>query len=343
MARYNLFFVAVEDMDTSSTDGFGTPWGQAGDGGHLLGHTILIHADAKMQGLPIEDDDAGLQDDDSANQTLAEARTYNGTSYAQGVGLEAEYHIDVSDGSTTYRMIAISIEGMSFNVIGFVFEDPPPPYGTTLTVVGNSDFPWITYADATPACFVRGARIATPKGETAIERLRPGDLVETMDHGAQPVLLVLERREAFPPGAALRRPVRIAPGALGRGTPRRALHLSPQHRVLIDGPSGQALAPARALCALPGVRSERSLRADYLHLFLARHEILFAEGAAVESFRPGPVALRALPPLQRAALLHAAPGLRAGADAAMGPPARPLLRMREARAWLAKAPSHGGA
>jgi hypothetical protein len=37
-------------------------------------------------------------------------------------------------------------------------------------------------------CFARGTRIAVPGGSRAVEALRPGDLVETLDRGPQPVV-----------------------------------------------------------------------------------------------------------------------------------------------------------
>ena len=338
MARYNLFFTQTDDMSTSSPDGFGVPWGVPGDGSHLMGHTLSISPAAASLGIPIEDNNLGLQDDEAANQTLAEARTYNGTDYAQGTGLEAEYELTVTDGVDTHRIIALSIDGVSGWVIGFVFENPPPPSGVALTVTGHSDFPWITYSEATPACFTPGALILTPGGERPVETLRAGDLVQTLDRGPQPVDWAGRRPLDLTRAPEHRRPVRIRAGALGPGRPLRDLTLSPQHRVLTRDGGDEALAPARAfaLAATPGVESVAAGRTAYFHLLLPRHEILFAEGLPVESFRPGPQALAGLPPDQRAALIALRPGLAADPEAALGPPARPLLSMGQARRRLTR-------
>ncbi|MFP4451018.1 MAG: hypothetical protein ACLFP0_08840, partial [Rhodosalinus sp.] len=69
----------------------------------------------------------------------------------------------------------------------------------------------------------------------------------------------------------------------------------------------------------------------YVHLLLPRHDLLLAEGIAAESFYPGPEALAALSPADRAALAAALPG----GPAAYGAPARPLVRRHEAGLLLA--------
>jgi hypothetical protein len=163
-----------------------------------------------------------------------------------------------------------------------------------------------------PACFLPGTRIAMANGPARrIEALRPGDLVATRDHGPQPLLMLLRQVRLLPPGDHPHRPLRIAPGALGPGWPRRALRLSPAHRLLLAGPEGPRLVAAARLVGRRGVRPRLGLRrAVYLHLVLAVHAIVMAEGAEAESFHPGPAALRALPPDQRGALRRALGPLR---------------------------------
>jgi hypothetical protein len=75
-------------------------------------------------------------------------------------------------------------------------------------------------------------------------------------------------------------------------------------------------------------------RVTYLALLLDRHHILFANGAAVESLRPGPVAMANLPRRDRRAIAALYPGLRVLGDMALGPPACPILRTAEARVTL---------
>ncbi|OIP87782.1 MAG: hypothetical protein AUK37_00870, partial [Rhodobacterales bacterium CG2_30_65_12] len=89
-------------------------------------------------------------------------------------------------------------------------------------------------------CFAPGTRIATALGPRRIDKLKVGDYVITLDDGPQPIRWIGKRRLRFDvPGPD--QPVRIAPGALGPGLPRRALLLSPNHRVLLSTTPAHAL------------------------------------------------------------------------------------------------------
>jgi hypothetical protein len=186
-----------------------------------------------------------------------------------------------------------------------------------------------------PVCFAAGTLIATPQGERAVETLAAGDLVLTLDAGAQPLLWVGRRRTVFGHGPHRHRPVRIAAGALGPGRPHADLRLSPQHRLLVAGPPGRrfaagALAKAKGLCGRPGIAQETDGTAvEYVQLLLPRHGIVWANGLPAESFLPRAVALASLPADDRARLCALIPGLARDAAAAYGPPARPLLSMRQ--------------
>lgn len=160
-------------------------------------------------------------------------------------------------------------------------------------------------------CFVRGTLIRTPGGEVPVHKLREGDLVVTRDHGPQPIRWIGRRRVVATGKLA---PIRFAPGAIGN---RRALKLSPQHRVLVTGWQAELLAGMDS-CLVPAFgfvndqtvrRIENGREIEYWHILFDRHEIIFAEGAATESFHPGPVALSTLEAAQREEILGLFPEL----------------------------------
>lgn len=137
--------------------------------------------------------------------------------------------------------------------------------------------------------FVVGTRVATPAGLRAIEMLKPGDLVETQDAGAQTVLRV-ERVHA----SALRAqaPIRFAAGAHGA---EREVLVSPQQRVLVRDPvlellfgEAEVLVAARSLVDGEMVTRCPGGTVDYVRLVFERSHMILAEGLAAESFRPGP-------------------------------------------------------
>ena len=188
------------------------------------------------------------------------------------------------------------------------------------------------------ACLTAGTLVDTPDGPRAVETLKVGDLVTTLDHGPRPVLWIHSETLHFGPGGAdeTQRPIRIQRGALGPGLPARPLSVSPQHRLLVASPiagrmfgAREVLVPAAKLRGLPGIGPDRSAAlVRYLHLFFGTHEVLLAEGAPVESFLPEAQALRALSPAARRALAALAP---APVDPARllietGPAVRELIR-----------------
>lgn len=137
-------------------------------------------------------------------------------------------------------------------------------------------------------CFTPGTMIRVPGGEAAIETLRPGDLVETLDHGPQELRWI---GQTTVDGTDDLAPIRIEKGIFGN---RRPLVVSPQHRVLISGwkselilAAPEVLVPAKHLTGMDGVREEPAEEVHYVHILFDRHEIVFAEGVSCESFHPG--------------------------------------------------------
>lgn len=159
-------------------------------------------------------------------------------------------------------------------------------------------------------CFTPGARILTPRGERPIETLRPGDLVITRDHGPQPVRWTGQRTV---PGTGRFAPVEIAPSVMGGG----GLLVSPQHRVLFTGYTAEllfgeseVLVAARHLVNGQDVRVSPRAEVTYIHIMFDRHEVIYADGIATESFFAGDSALAAVDDPAREELFAIFPELR---------------------------------
>ena len=113
------------------------------------------------------------------------------------------------------------------------------------------------------------------------------------------------------------RPIRFRTGALGTGRPDEDLLVSPQHRMLVRGPSAQALfntpevlIAAETLINDLSVTVDHSLReVTYVHILLERHNIVWANGLETESFHPSNTALEMIDARQREGLLRLLPAI----------------------------------
>ncbi len=181
-------------------------------------------------------------------------------------------------------------------------------------------------------CFTPGTMILTETGERPIDSLRIGDRVITRDHGPQPLRWV--GRSAVP-GTGKFAPVRVEPQMLDGA--RRALLVSPQHRLVFGGYQSE-LYFGRDEVMVAATHLEDGLTVyrapcpmvTYIHLLFDAHEVIFAEGAATESFHAGTMAMTAITGAVRDDLFRHMPQLRAN-EAAHGPTARYTLKAHEAK------------
>jgi hypothetical protein len=137
------------------------------------------------------------------------------------------------------------------------------------------------------ACFLKGAQIWTPSGETRVEDLRINDLVITASGEAKPIQWVWGRRFDRQPGQEWAEeiiPIRVARSALGPNTPHRDLYLSRYHCLYVDG----VLIPAVDLIngsTIARVDAIHLREIEYFHIKLERHGVIYAEGAACETLQ----------------------------------------------------------
>lgn len=229
---------------------------------------------------------------------------------------------DIGGGTTEIE----ALDGHAFGATSTNLPVLVGPNATTTTLQFNQPDPTtLTYGTVGPgdtgiACFVAGSLIDTPDGPRAIETLRPGDLVLTLDHGPQPLRWI---GATTVPGTGRHAPVRISAGTLGATHP---LEVSPQHRILIDGWQAElffgqeeVLAPATALVNDDTIRRAPRPQVTYLHMMFDRHQVVAAHGVPSESFFPGAQALDSLCAATRVELLALFPELHS-----YGATARPV-------------------
>ncbi|MBR0656896.1 Hint domain-containing protein [Plastoroseomonas arctica] len=138
-------------------------------------------------------------------------------------------------------------------------------------------------AAASIVCFAAGTRIATMRGQVAIERLRVGDIIRLADGGVQPALWIGQVEIAITrhPHPGTVRPVLIRAGAFSDGVPLRDLRVSPDHGMLF----GDVLVPAAMLVNGATILQEPFWETiTYWHVEVPEHAILLAEGAPAESY-----------------------------------------------------------
>lgn len=140
----------------------------------------------------------------------------------------------------------------------------------------------VTASNASP-CFAAGTRIMTAaRWPVAVEALSPGDEVAVLGGGAEKIVWIGHRtiNTTTHPRPESVYPVLITAGALGGHLPRRDLLVSPDHALYLDG----HLIPAKTLTNGFSIRQVKRRIITYYHIELARHAVVFAEGAAAESY-----------------------------------------------------------
>jgi collagen type I alpha len=163
----------------------------------------------------------------------------------------------------------------------------------TLTLATSGDFSHQTFVALpdsvvsgtdiiTVACFAEGTRLATPRGQIAVEELRVGDWLLTREGTAEPVVSIRHRLldRANHPRPETVQPVLVCTGAFGVNRPERDLYLSPDHAVFVN----DVLVPVKLLINGGSIRWIERSSIQYFHVELPRHAVILAEGLTVESY-----------------------------------------------------------
>jgi Hint domain len=136
-------------------------------------------------------------------------------------------------------------------------------------------------------CLLRGTRIRTTSGTRKIEDLAIGDLLPTMFGGTRPIqwiaLYPIKKSDLSKPWPKEARPVRIARSALARNVPHADLYVTQAHGVFIDDVLVSAGYLVNETTITLSDMSELS-ELEFFHIKLENHDVIYAEGAPVESF-----------------------------------------------------------
>ncbi len=140
----------------------------------------------------------------------------------------------------------------------------------------------------TVECFTRGTMIRTQNGEVLVENLKAGDMVLTRDHGLKAIRWIGSQTVAATGNLA---PIMFKAGSIGNKTD---LRVSPQHRMVIDGSKAEILFSEEEVFVLAKhlvngdtIYVDNGGFVEYFHMMFDTHEVVFANGAATESFQPG--------------------------------------------------------
>jgi hypothetical protein len=134
-------------------------------------------------------------------------------------------------------------------------------------------------------CLLKGTKISTSSGYRPVQDLQIGDEVHTLS-GQKAIKWIgynKFRKEKDRPWHDGVMPIRVARFAIDDQSPHSDLYLSPLHCIFFN----EVLIPVKYLIngtsVAQGAPSDMSAL-EYYHIDLDTHEVLYAEGALVESF-----------------------------------------------------------
>ncbi len=294
---------------------------------------LLIAADSVQTVLVASNDSTNLAINGTktlnvlGNDVSATGSTLTVT-HINGIAVVAGQTVTLGTG----QQIKLNADG-TFTVVGDAQTETVTFTYAIKDTLGNTDTAFVTLNQV--PCFVAGTLIRTPGGEVRVETLQPGDLVMTHDDGPQP-LRWIGRRQVEAKGAYA--PIRIAANTFGW---HRTLLVSPLHRVLIRDSLAELLfGEAEVLVAARDLVNDRSVRAmvggmvEYVHILFDRHQVVWSEGLATESFLPGPQTRSSFESEIIAEICALFPEIDPETGSGYSPAARRMLRKYEAQVLL---------
>ncbi len=341
-----MFYIGnFADMDTNETDSDNE------NPNVVLG---LYDALEFVEVSEVDGNDDGIIYDDETSSTDSLRYDISSGSTATALDSSSLYNAEIllGDGSTLLVPVLV-IQAANGDV--FISEYPANPLdglaiqSIRLVSLKTSQATGINAGmsdvqNATIVCYGAGTLMATPKGDIPIERIQPGDMVTTLDHGPQTVRWIHCDTHPLDDVEPETKPVLISANALGSGRPLNDMIVSPQHQILVGG-GGQltdwfkteCFAPAKSLTSLPGIRyMNGKKRITWYHFACDRHEVITANGCYSESLRLGPMVMNGLTCEDKQALTTIYGAALTPDTALNGPPARPCQTVGAVRRHIAK-------
>jgi hypothetical protein len=161
--------------------------------------------------------------------------------------------------------------------------DPSQSFTGDYFHLANDGSNGTSISENTIPCYCRGTRMRTSKGNVAVEHLKIGDRLMTFTGAVLPIKWIGRRsyRDWLAVGNKDVQPVCFKAGSIADHAPARDLYVSPEHAMFLDG----VLVPARDLVnGVSIVKVEGMEEVEYFHFEFDRHVVIYAEGAAAESF-----------------------------------------------------------
>jgi Hint domain len=186
-------------------------------------------------------------------------------------------------GAASFPFLALARKSASAQRITATITTPAPTVTTTITTTPPTVSTTITTNNH--SCFLKDTKLSTPSGDRLVQELRIGDEVQTLA-GRKTIKWIGYNKFTKEEGRAWQdsiMPIRVMRFAIDDHTPHCDLYLSPYHCIFFN----EALIPVMYLIneatIAQGTPSEMSAL-EYYHVELDTHEVIYAEGALVESY-----------------------------------------------------------
>jgi hypothetical protein len=205
---------------------------------------------------------------------LAAHQVINGFTYGDTIILTGFTVTTVSSVSDNGILLSNGKNNVSL-AVEVHFNTNSTPYEITASSLG-------TVIMLPVPCFATGTRILTSRGKIIVENLCQGETIITLAGEERPIMWIGKKTIDIyghpQPGRV--QPICITANALAENVPDRDLWVSPDHAIYIDG----YLIPAKELLNRYSIYQHSRRAVTYYHIELARHAIIFAENAAVETY-----------------------------------------------------------